>query len=90
MVPPPGNGPDYYGSFTLQDLSRRDSDQQLAERSPGTKIILAGSGFGASETVSVYFGSFKSLPFRNQPRFYGCVAVQPNILAVCELPPGGP
>jgi hypothetical protein len=49
----PGDGADYFGSFTLQAWPAASLTLSQAKGSPGTKIAMMGSGFAPSETVHI-------------------------------------
>jgi hypothetical protein len=52
----PGDGADYFGSFTLQVWSAAALSLSQASGSPGTNVTLTGSGFAPTETVEIFAG----------------------------------
>ena len=58
----PGDGADYFGSFTLRVFPAASLSLSPASGSPGTKLTITGSGFAATETVDIYAGRVGSTP----------------------------
>jgi len=58
----PGDGNDYFGSFTVDVFPAASLSTGQSSGSPGTKINIIGSGFMPSETVDIYAGVFGSAP----------------------------
>jgi hypothetical protein len=52
----PGDGADYFGSFTLTVWSAAALNLSQASGSPGTNVTLTGSGFAPTETVEIFAG----------------------------------
>jgi hypothetical protein len=58
-----GDGPDYYGSVTLEAYPAATLTSNLSSAAPGTKIALTGSGFASMEKVAIYLRGFGFGPF---------------------------
>jgi hypothetical protein len=56
MLFAPGNGADFFGSFTLQVTAAVPLVLSPASGSPGTNFTMTGSGFAPLETVNIYAG----------------------------------
>ena len=62
FAPAPGNVADYFGSFTLEVFPAAALSLSQADGSPGTKLIMVGSGFAPTETVNIYGGHIGAPP----------------------------
>jgi hypothetical protein len=58
----PGDGPDFYGSFTLRVFPAASLSLSPVSGSPGTKLTIAGTGFAPAETVDVFAGRIGGTP----------------------------
>lgn len=62
LVFEPGDGPDFYGSFTLHVSPAAALVVSPGTSSPGSAITLAGSEFTPFESINIYLAEFGSLP----------------------------
>jgi hypothetical protein len=62
MLFAPGDGADFFGSFTLQVFPAAALSLSQTSGSPGTSVAIVGSGFAPTETVTIHASRIGSVP----------------------------